>query len=442
MRWFNKLCVPIIILIVFVSAKNIQLGGDNWKGIIKADGKGYYAYLPAIFIYNDLSFSFFDSIEEKYPNPSTYYDYRAVCYGKTCNKYFAGTALAVSPFFLMAHFTTSSDERDGYSKNYLIMVSIAAILYLWLGLFFLKKLLTCYTQNETLVSICLILVVFSTNLFYYAVNEPSMSHIYSFTFISIFLFYAKKYFQQPNFKYLLLLSFLLGIIILIRPVNILVLLALPFIADKWEIFKNGLNYLFKRYVMLFISFLIVGLVVGMQFFIYKIQTGHFFIDTYGEEAFNWLSPHPIDFLLSYKKGLFVYTPILFLSLLGLIVLFKKNRYKFYSVVLFLIVLIYALSSWWNWWYGGSLGTRVMIEYYSIFVLLLLIAVENSKKGVMRIIFYSMLFCTLVISQIQTYQYRYYHIHWEKMDKEHFWKSFLRIDLISKNINPNKDLLNE
>ena len=90
MRFLNRFILPVIIVIVVVSANNIQWGGNHWKNIIEADGKGYYAHLPATFIYNDLNFSFFDSIEKRYPNPAIFYDYRVSCEGKTCNKYFSG----------------------------------------------------------------------------------------------------------------------------------------------------------------------------------------------------------------------------------------------------------------------------------------------------------------------------------------------------------------
>lgn len=47
---------------------------------------------------------------------------------------------------------------------------------------------------------------------------------------------------------------------------------------------------------------------------------------------------------------------------------------------------------------------------------------------------------ILICQIQTYQYRHFYIHGEKMDKEHYWRVFLRVDLLITNNNPNKDLL--
>ncbi|MBL0328633.1 MAG: hypothetical protein IPP64_04280 [Bacteroidetes bacterium] len=442
MRWLNKLIVPLIVFIAVLSANNIQWGGNHWKDIIEADGKGYYAHLPAVFIFNDLNFSFFDSIEKKHPNPAIYYDYRVNVAGKTCNKYFSGTALAMSPFFLIAHWSAGflGFEKDGYSKIYLISISFAAIFYLWLGLYYLKKLLHEFSSNGSLISFLLVIFTFGTNLFYYAVCEPAMSHIYSFAFITAFVFYSKKYFESPNSKSVLLLSFFLGVIVLIRPVNGILVFVLPFLTFNWFVFVSGVNFLFKRYWIFLLSILILVSIVGLQLIIYKIQTGQFFVDAYGDESFNWLSPHLIDFLFSYKKGLFLYTPILLLSVYGFIVLYKKSKYRFYTLTFFILLLFYILSSWWNWWYGGSFGTRVLVEYYSLFVLLLLFVIESIHWLKGKTVFFSILVVFMIVSQIQMYQYRYYHIHWEKMDKKHYWNCFLRVDLLAKEINPNKDLL--
>ncbi|MGZ6519929.1 MAG: hypothetical protein ACXVED_20275, partial [Bacteroidia bacterium] len=100
MKLINRLIIPFIIIIVTICSSNINWGKNSWKNIILADAKGYYAYLPATFIYHDLNFSFFDSIEKKYSGPKTFYDYRVGEGSKTVDKYFAGTAIAMSPFFL------------------------------------------------------------------------------------------------------------------------------------------------------------------------------------------------------------------------------------------------------------------------------------------------------------------------------------------------------
>jgi hypothetical protein len=441
MKIINKLIIPIIITILLLCASNSQWGKDGWKNIIKVDGKGYYAYLPALFIYQDLNFSFFDSIEKKYPNPHIYYDYRVGEENKKVNKYFAGTALAMMPFFVTAHVAAEKCgfETDGYSKIYLVAISIAAIFYLMIGLYFLKKLLLRLDTSATLTSFILIVVTFATNIFYYALCEPAMSHLYSFAFITMFVYFLAIFFSFPKALTVYIIAALYGIIILIRPVNGMIVLIAPFMANDKIKFKEGLYYLKNNFFTGVIGLFITISIVSIQLIIYKIQTGNFWINSYGTEQFNWTNPHPIDFLISYKKGLFVYTPLACIALLGFYKLFKQNKFQFYSLFIFLIVMLYVLSSWWSWWYGGSFSSRVCIEYYFILALLLSVAYQMLQSRWSKNLYTSVIICLLLICQIQTYQYRYYIIHWDKMDKEHYWRVFLRVDQLGKE-NPNADLL--
>lgn len=442
MKILNRLIIPVICAVLLVCASNIQWSKNNWNNIIEADGKGYYAYLPAAFIYKDLNFTFFDSIERKYPNPRLYFDYRVGEEGRQANKYFAGTAVAMAPFFFIAHVTAKcvGMEADGYSKIYPILINIAAVFYLFLGLLYLRRMLRLYRVPDSLISFILVAVTFATNVFYYAVCEPAMSHIYSFAFITMFIYYLHVFYNNPATRKFFVLCILFGIIVLIRPVNGLIILIAPFAAGEKNRFWDGLTY-FKTHLLMAISgVLITTVIVSIQLIIYKIQTGNFLVDSYGAEEFNWLAPHPIDFLISYKKGLLLYTPLVLLSFLGLYALFKSNRFQFYSLITFLIIVLYVLSSWWSWWYGGSFGSRVSVEYYSIVALLLGLAYSHLQQRWKRMLYSGLVVCALLVCQVQTYQYRYYFIHWEKMDKEHYWRVFMRVDQLGKE-NPNVDLLN-
>lgn len=439
-RIFNRWVLLVIVAVVMLCASNIQWGRDNWKNIIKADGKGYYAYLPAAFVYYDFNFSFFDSIEKKYPNPSIYYDYRAGEPGKEINKYFAGTALVMLPFFATANTLAmiTDAEHDGYSKIYLVSVGIAAIFYLFIGLYYLKKLLIRFGFTESIISMVLIAVVFATNVFYYVVCEPAMSHIYSFAFINMFVYYLSKFFTQCTMRTYFILCCLLGVVVLIRPVNGLILLVVPFISGNKKAIVDVLSYL-KKHIVVAIAGLVMFLaIVAIQPVLYKIQTGSFFVDSYSSESFNWFTPHPVDFLFSYKKGVFLYTPLVAISLLGLYYLFITDKFRFISLIVFTVIVVYVLSSWWSWWYGGSFASRVCIEYYFVPALLIAYAYHSFQSKWKRGVYTVFILVAVILCQLQTYQYRYYNIHWEKMDKEHYWRVFLRIDKINEN--PNRDLL--
>ncbi len=417
-------------VIMTIISSNLNWGKDNWKGIVEADGKGYYSYLPAIFIYNDLNFSFFDKIEkEKYYNKNLYYDYRSSGHGRVIDKYFCGTAVAELPFFAIAHIYAKvlKLDADGYSKAYPVAVSVAALFYLFIGLLFLNLTLKKYLINEWYISLTLITAVFGTNLFYYTVGEPGMSHIFSFAFISMLIFYSKQYFSTYNKKYILIIAIIFGMVVLIRPVNGLILTILPFIAGSSRSLKKGLTEIYYQKFRLALALVLFFGIISIQTIIYKISTGYFFIDSYGAEGFNFLSPHIFNILFSYKKGLFLYTPIYLVSLTGGYYLWKNSRFEFYTVFGFLFLITYIFSSWWMWYYGGSFSSRVYVEYIPVFMILLAISLKGIKLKIFRRIYISVILILIVMCQIQTFQYRYYQIHWSDMTRESYWNVFLRID---------------
>ncbi|MCK9612528.1 MAG: hypothetical protein PHR81_09605 [Bacteroidales bacterium] len=324
----------ISILIVFISW-NINWGGDKTKWIILADGKGYYAYLPAIFIYHDLNYGFFEEMEMKRcTDPKIFYDYRAYHNGNTTNKYFCGTALLQIPFFLTAHLIAQLKgfPADGYSPIYAILIQIAGICYLAIGLFFLGKLLQLYHIKKNTIIIVLTAAVFGTNLFYYTIREVAMSHVYSFALISMFLYTVKYFSIKKQNRYLIFSALLFGLIMLVRPVNGIIIFAIPFVIGSKSVFLDTLKYTLKNPKYIFINFFFIFMILSFQPLIYKISTGSFFIDTYNEESFNFMNPAFFNFLFSYKKGAFLYTPLLFISLAGFIFL-RKNPFRLISGII-------------------------------------------------------------------------------------------------------------
>jgi hypothetical protein len=413
---------------------NLNWGKKYWGSIIENDAKGYYAYLPALFIYHDVNFGFFDHIEsEKYKEFHLFYDYRAQSNGKMVSKYYCGAAVAELPFFLAVHAITTLNggDADGYSRLYPIAITIAALCYLLLGLIFLNLTLGLYQIQERIKVLVLIACAFGTNLFYYTVGEPGMSHVFSFAFISMFLYYAKKFFLYPDRIYITKLSILLGIIILIRPINGLIILSLPFIAGSWLQLQQGLSALWSHKIRLLVAAISCLFIVSIQFIFYKVATGQFFIYSYGGEGFDFLNPHFFDILFSYKKGLFLYTPIYFVALTGLIFLWQSSKFQFFSWLAFFICITYIFSSWWVWFYGGSFSSRVYVEYLPLFMILLALSAQNAMNRLAKNSLVIIVVLLIFICQIQTYQYRYYYIHWEDQTKEKYWAHFLRIDLLMK-----------
>lgn len=427
--------MPVILLLLLVYTSRINWKNGQWEHVLEADAKGYYAYLPALFIYHDLNFSFFGEVEgERAYDPSLAYDYRYEYEGRTVNKYYAGVAVCQAPFFLVAHAASLLLDypADGYSQLYIIFITLAALFYLYLGLLCLRRSLELLGIDKRSIFIVITTLVFGTHLFYYSIGEMGMSHVYSFALVSAFIYCVLRYFRNYSLRFAWIAAAVLGLIILVRPVNGLVLLSVPFLSGGPAGLREGIGHLFRPKRTIVLLTLLTSLVISLQLVLYKLQTGYFFVYSYGEEGFEFTHPHGVDFLFSYRKGLFVYTPLCLLALAGLTALWRRNRFRAWSLLGFLMVVVYVLSSWWNWYYGGSFSARVMVEYLPYFTISLAYLFMHTQRSRLRyMLLTGITSVLLLLNQVQTLQYRYYIIHWSEMNRESYWDVFLDLEGVIK-----------
>lgn len=416
------------IIVLFILIQFLRSG--EAMRTIDGDGSGYYAYLPAVFIYGTTDFSDVYAFEQSRRN----LDYMAHYFhqegDRLINKYYMGTALLLLPFFLLAWLYSAiiGLPLDGYNFLFQYSVSFAAALYAASGLIAGSKLLESFGIDKKSSTLTMILLLLATNLFHYTFIASSHSHVYSFAAISWFLLNARRFFtlgKKSNFRLMMLL---LGLAILIRPVNALVILALPFLAGSWNTFVQKMRSLFNQPRLLASAVMSCLFIVGLQIFYNFLQSGRLIIYAYREEGFNWLNPAFASLLFSYRKGLFVYTPVLLLIFPGMILLYRKSTYWFYTSAGFLLILIYVFSSWWNWFYGSGFGMRVMVDYYSLLAVplgMIIMWGHTKLKGYKWVILFLMPFVSLNL--FQTYQYYHGIIHTDAMNKEKYWYVFLKTD---------------
>jgi len=420
--------ISIELLIVFIYVVSINNYFGNVDEKIKADGIGYYDYLPSIFIHHDIvrkdvPFNKDSNLYSRINDNGVYVEYEEFL----VNKYPCGTALLELPFFLFTYLLTDieGDSLSGYERPFHTTVFHAALFYLFLSLLFLKGTLRLFGIRKHMITLIQVLLVLATTVTNYAHFDAAFSHIYSLFAITGFIYFAKSYFSRKELKHFMLACLLLGLVVILRQTNILILLFIPFLAGSMNNLKDGFLYLWRQPVFLVIGILVTFGIFSIQGLLWYVQTGKFLIMSYQGEGFNFHDPYFFSILFGYGKGLFVYTPILFTALISMIWLLHKR--EFFLVITwfgFFIILTYVLSSWWNWFFGDSFGLRAYIDFYTIFfipVALMLNGLNPKiKAGVV-----SILLLTIPVNYIQSVQYREFIFHWNSMEKEMFWKVFLR-----------------
>ena len=287
--------------------------------------------------------------------------------GGTINVHPIGVSLLLLPFFLIACVIAFLFHlpMDGYSFPFQLLVGAGALFYAVVGLIYLKKLFRLHEIGDKTTALVILLLFFGTNLLNYTLSEAGMSHVYSFSLISIFLYHSSRYVLTRENKNLVYSFIILGLIVLVRPNNILILFSIFTWFKNADDCKRFFKDIFKNKVLYKAVFYAV-VIVFIQSLVWFVQSKSLFHNTYKADGFYWLNPQIYKMLFGFDGGFFIYTPLCFLFLVGLIFIYKESRFSFFATAFFLLGLFYFFASYWAYNYFDGLGIRVLVDYYALF----------------------------------------------------------------------------
>jgi len=405
------ICLSVFIINLFFSfVFRLDLKTSKYKTILEGnDAKGYYEYLP--WLLNDK--------EINYTNDYSYpiNDSRAL-------KYPYGAALLQSPFYGISQlFSSNSKQENNLNYTDALLICIGVSFYISLAIAFLWKLLERLKFSNSTNFITIIAIYLGTNLFHYSIMEPMMSHTYSFFCISMFLYFFVAYNQSHEKKYEYSLYFFVFLIIAIRQFNFI--LIFPLLIFQAYYLKT-LKIFIKSILVIILSFLV-------QLIFWKLQSGAWILQPYsGENFFYWTNPQFINVLFSFRKGLFVYSPILLFALFGLMI-GLKNHSNFKSILIItLSIFTYFIACWWHWPFGDSFGHRAFIDCYPMFAIGTASLFELYKNKLYKNVIYSLTILFISLNLIQTWQYNNGILLSEYMNFQKYKYQFLYVDNASKN----------
>jgi hypothetical protein len=360
---------------------------NHTEATLSWDVSGYYFYLPAIFIYQDIKgLSFKDQILQQYQPTGDFQQGYQVPNGNFVLKYSCGQAILYAPAFFIAHLWASLSDQfpnDGFSHPYQFSISLYSLLFSFLGLFVLRRILLRY-YADIVVAFTLIILVLGTNYLEYATMSGAMTHNYLFTLYALLIAATIRFYEKPGFKNALAIGGLVGLGALIRPTEILMCL----IPVLWGIefpllagVRKRIQFLLEHWKHLALAVIVCGLIGFTQLAYWKYVTGEWLVYSYGDQqGFSWLRPHLKQGLFSYRSGWLVYTPLMIFSLIGIWHLFREKKAYAALLLLYSLVFIYVTFAWDIWWYGGSLGQRAMVQAYALLALPLAAFIQHSLSS--------------------------------------------------------------
>jgi len=349
---------------------------------VRGDGVGYYAYGRALLVEHSLDFrndwlhantSFragrVDNQNRIEPDQFT-------LTGHIDNHFSIGPAILWCPGLVIAdafvkinHLLGGSIAADGFSLPYILAMALETACYGFLAVLLSFKLAKRHLPDRAAFWGA-IGVWFASSLPVYMYFNPAWSHALSAFTAALFFWYWDRTRADRTFGQWLVLGIISGLMMNVYYVCAVLLIVPLFesLAFYWREIRlsqwQSVGVLFRRNLVFLLAVFVTFLPTLIA---KKIVYGSYLKFGYGERWFL-SSPALLKVCFSSEHGLFSWTPIVLLSLIGLVVLFRYDRALSLSAMFGFLIYLYAIGCYQDWAGISSFGNRFFVSLTPIFVL--------------------------------------------------------------------------
>jgi hypothetical protein len=407
----QRYTLPVLALLVFAGALTFFLNCSYTRCAftiytsppLRSDALGYYAYLPAALLDHDLTMQTRMQLLGE-PVPGTYHVPET---GQLLNKYPIGVALLTLPFFVVGHVLSIvfGQPLDGHAPLYQMVAGLAGPVYAVLGLVLLERLLRREVPHW-IALVTLVCILPGTNLYNYATLDASYSHAFSFFLITLLLYLVPLWYERPTLARTCGLALVCGLIVLVRNTNGIAWLFVPLYGvTTWAAAGERLRWLWHRRGRVLLAAGLVLLLLLPQLFYWHAMSGRWLLNAYGSEGLHyWRKPQIWGVLFGIQRGLFVWSPVLLLSLPGLWLMLQRRHPLIVPLLLVLLLVLYITASWHDQSYGAAYGPRVLVDWLALLALPLALWLASLRGRVLRGAALALCCLLVMLSVGQTYKY--------------------------------------
>lgn len=288
------------------------------------------------------------------------------------NQWASGAALLWLPFFLAAHgFVLLANAAgmavpaDGFSLPYTIAAGLGTVTYTLVGMIALYKIMRRYFSTEISAGSVIVLML-STPLVFYTFASPFMTHALDAFVGIVFVYLWLRARERHSYASQLLVGLWVGLAVWLRTQNILLLLVpgiqavLPVITATALPLSQRIKTAAKNVSALLLGFAILFLPLML---FWRTVYGYWIVNTYAATQQNFiqpLQPHLLEVLFSSNRGLFIWSPVLLVSVLGTLPLWRRDKGLTILLVVNFLLQYYLIASLVFWSGSNAFGARYFV----------------------------------------------------------------------------------
>lgn len=286
-----------------------------------------------------------------------------------------GTSLLWMPFIAATHASVlvfdhfgAKIPADGFSKPYLVSLAAGTCVFAFFGLLMSFYLAREYVEEQWALLATIVLWL-ASSLPAYIYVDPAWSHAHSVFIVALFLWYWQRTREKRTALRWFVLGLISGLMVEVYFPNALFLVVVIFeVAYRRRADQDGrTNFVaeFRDYGLCAIGGFIALL---PTFAIRTILFGSpLAAGAYGNESWNWTSPHLWQILFSASQGLFTTTPIMILAVIGLFLLPRRDPVLGRGLIAAFVAFCALIAVYPFWNLGPAFGNRYFISLIPAFI---------------------------------------------------------------------------
>jgi hypothetical protein len=296
--------------------------------------------------------------------------------GRRVNYATAGAALLWSPFYAIGHVVAlaTGAPADGFSQPYIAAVACGSAFYAFLAI--LLSALTArrlfgHGLGASLAIAC------GTPLIFYAYVAPGFGHAASAFAVSLFVWVWLRVRDRWSIGGAIALGLCGGLLAFVREQDVFLVVgpALDFVrhwARPSTDSQARSHTTTPQFVAAIAGTLAFIVALAPLLLSYYAVNGRLGATETAARKMNWAAPHALSVLFDVRHGLFAWTPLALVAIVGLIVMWRRSTtpdIRWIGGLMLLMVAAQAYSSGCveSWTVAGSFGQRRFVAITPLLV---------------------------------------------------------------------------